>query len=197
MCSVSRLISSFCLATVSRNTARLAANSASGHPSASVWFATAAMFSKYPSSEFSIWFDRFCVPSVFLFSCATSAAPNSADPPNGFYSPTLAASTRLLVTYAARKVVLHSAQVCLFSGIFKHSRFSVSYSLDWSRDFSATARRYSSLMTSFARLGFFCAASIALINCGIPSLSLNSFFMTCGISTASMVCSPEQNSVRC
>ena len=67
--SDNRLISIFCLATVSTDIARLAANSASDPPFATVWVAAAAMLSKYPSSKSSIWFVSWGVPSIYLFSC--------------------------------------------------------------------------------------------------------------------------------
>ena len=113
---------------VSTDISRLAANSASGTPFAAVCVASAAMLSKYPSSESSIWFVSWGLPSVFLWSYLFwGAAPNSADPPNFFSSPSLAASARPFATYAALKVVFRYDQVFLSSGSFDHSRVSVSY----------------------------------------------------------------------
>ena len=137
---------------------------------------------------------------LLLRSCAfvvfSAAAPNIAEPPKGFSSPSWAVSERLFATYASWKTVLNTVQVCWSSRSFDHSRVSVSYSPDWSSNFSATTYIYSSRMTSFYRLDFFCATSIALMYCGIPSASLLWFFITWGICTASTVCSPEQNLVR-
>ena len=112
-----------------------------------------------------------------------------------FPLPLGATLERLLATYASRKVAFRAVQVCWSSGSFEHSRVYVSYSPDCSRNFSATDCIYSSCMMSFARLDFRCAASITFMNCGIPSASLKSVFINWGISTASTVCSPKQNSV--
>ena len=114
-----RFISCCCLATVSTEIARLAANSASGPPFAAAYVAADAILSKYPSSESSIWFVSWGFPTVFLRSCLrccqlgfSGAAPNRAEPPEGFSSPSWAAFARLFATYASRKVVFHSELVC-------------------------------------------------------------------------------------
>ena len=94
----------------------------------------------------------------------TGATPNSAKPPKVLCSPSLAAYDRLFATYAMRNVVFQSSQVCLSSRSFDHFWVSVSYSPDCKSHFNATARKYSSLMTSFARFDLRCAASIAFMN---------------------------------
>ena len=149
-CSDKRLISCCCLATVSTEIARLAANSASGPTFATVCVTAAAILFKYPSSKSIILFVSGSGPAVVGFpplrSCAfvvfSAAAPNIADPPKGFSSPSWAASERLFVTYASQKVVFHSVQVFWSSGIFYHSRVYVLYSPDWSSNFSATSCIY-------------------------------------------------------
>ena len=141
ICSVSLLISVCCLATVSTDTARLAANSARGVRFAAVCVAAAAMLSRYPYNESSIlWYIVGGLLSVCSGSFPTGAGPNCAEAPKVFCSPSLTASERLFATYAAQNVVFQSSHVWSASGIFDHSRVSVSYSPDCRRDFNATAR---------------------------------------------------------
>ena len=90
------------------------------------------------------------------------------------------------------KVVFHAVHFCWSSGSFNHSLVSVSYSPGWISDFSDTACIYSSCMTSFAYLDFFCPAFIALMNCGIPSALVKIVFISCGISTESTAWRPKQ-----
>ena len=151
------MISCCCLATVSTEIDRLAANSASGPPFAAFCVAAAAILSRYPSSKSIILFLIGAGPADVGYprrrSCSfvvfSAEAPKTAEPPKGFSSPSQAASARLFATYASRKVAFHAVQVCWLSGSFHHSCVSLSYSPNWRINFSATACIYSSCMTSF------------------------------------------------
>ena len=125
ICSVSLLIYICCLATVSTETARLAANSTRGVPVAAVCVAAAEMLSRQSSKESRILWEIVGVFSFCSGSFPTCATPNSSEPPKGFCSPSLAASERLFATYAAQNVVFQSSQVWLSSVSFDHSQVSI------------------------------------------------------------------------
>ena len=81
--AVRSLISCCCLKTVSNDTARLAANSASGPPWSYVCVDAAAILLRYPSSESVIWWVS-CAPFVCVLFFVP---PKITEPPKGFSSP--------------------------------------------------------------------------------------------------------------
>ena len=116
ICPYRRFISCCCRATVSTDIAILSANSTSGPYFTTVFVSAAAILSRYPSSESSIWFvsgdgpmdavfPRLCSCPFFYF---TAEPLMTAETPKGFSSPSRDNSAHLFATYAFLKVDFHA-----------------------------------------------------------------------------------------